>query len=144
MLDRLDYSPDLLMTRPDVWLVYDGECPYSRAVSKIIRIQNEIGKLVLLDARSSLNHPLVRDLGREGYDLNQGLVIRYQNHFYHAREALQLLARIEADGDVFNWLHARLLRSRSMATLTASCIQAIRAFTLWISGKPGLTPPHGP
>jgi hypothetical protein len=138
MLERMDFSPDEDTRRQDVWLVYDGFCPYSRLASKIIRIRTNLGRLVPLDARLSRNHPVVRDLERVGLDLNQGLVVRFHNRFYHAREALQLLAQIEVQTDLFNWLHARLLRSRTMADLTAKGANAVRASRLWLTGKPGI------
>jgi hypothetical protein len=138
MLERMDFSPDGDSRRQDVWLVYDGFCPYSRFASQIIRIQTNLGRLVPLDARTCRNHPVVRDLERVGLDLNQGLVVRFHNRFYHAREALQLLAQIEVQTDLFNWLHARLLRNRTVADLTAKGANAVRASRLWLTGKPGI------
>jgi hypothetical protein len=138
MLERMDFSPDEETRRQDVWLVYDGLCPYSHFASRIIRIQTNLGRLVPLDARLSRNHPVVRDLERVGLDLNQGLVVRFHNRFYHAREALQLLAQIEVQTDLFNWLHARLLRSRTVADLTTKGANAVRASRLWLTGKPGI------
>jgi predicted DCC family thiol-disulfide oxidoreductase YuxK len=141
MLDRMDLSPDQETRLHDVWLVYDGQCPYSRLASRIIRIQTNLGRLVLLDARQSHNHPMVRDLGRLGLDLNRGMVVRFHNRFYHAHEALHKLAQLEAESDAFNWLHARLLRSRTLACLTAIGASAVRSSWLWVSGKPGISLP---
>lgn len=142
MPDSIDFGPDVA-SRQDVWLVYDGYCPYSCLTSHIIRIQSDIGKLMLIDVRVSTNHPVVRDLMRSGFDLNRGPVVRFDHRFYHARDALQLLAKLGSPQGPVSRLHIRLLRSRVIAGAVANGASMLRSLCLWLSGRPKLSPPAG-
>jgi hypothetical protein len=57
-------------------IVYDGECILCQSYARLLRLRETVGKVELLDARSS--DPRVSSYWRQGYDLNEGMLFVYR------------------------------------------------------------------
>src|SRR6185437_10214690 len=56
----------------DVWVVYDGQCPFCSSYVRLYRIRERGSRVSLIDARSA--HPLVDEVRRRNLDLDRGMV----------------------------------------------------------------------
>src|SRR6266481_1637743 len=59
----------------EIWIVYDGLCPFCSRYVLMYRIRQLIEKVHLIDARS--DDPLVRELSAKGFDLNEGMAVKW-------------------------------------------------------------------
>jgi predicted DCC family thiol-disulfide oxidoreductase YuxK len=92
----------------DLWVVYDGECPFCSSYVTLYRIRQQADRVHLIDARSA--HPIVDEVRRAGYDLDVGMVVRFEGRLYHGAEAMTVLAILGGDGTLFNRLNRALFR----------------------------------
>ncbi|MEJ2755215.1 MAG: DUF393 domain-containing protein, partial [Gammaproteobacteria bacterium] len=69
----------------DIYIVYDGECPLCRNAAMALKIKQEYGRLVLLNARECHEHAVVQEINNRGFDLDEGMVIYDGERFYHGK-----------------------------------------------------------
>lgn len=93
----------------DVWVIYDGECPLCSRYVLLYQLREQGQRVHLIDARSE--HPIVGDIRARGLDLNEGMVVRWRDQYYHGAEAMHLLATLAGETTLFNRVN-RLLFSR--------------------------------
>jgi predicted DCC family thiol-disulfide oxidoreductase YuxK len=96
-----------------VWLIYDGECPMCTHAAIAFRIREAAGSLNLIDARTAPDHALVREASELGYDLDEGMVLRYAGIAHHGEDALVMMATLGSPIDWFNRLIVLLFKSGS-------------------------------
>jgi len=68
-----------------IYLIYDGDCILCSNSAKALKIKKSVGELQTINART--NHQLVNEAIDKGYDLNEGIIVKYNNKFYHGAEA---------------------------------------------------------
>lgn len=117
----------------DVWVVYDGECPFCSRYVLLYQLRERGQRVHLVDARSS--DPIVGEISARNLDLNNGMAVRWRGEYYYGAEAMHLLATLAGDGSLFNRLN-RLLFSRSglARTIYPALIRG-RKFTLRLLGR---------
>ncbi|WGD50652.1 DCC1-like thiol-disulfide oxidoreductase family protein [Bradyrhizobium sp. CB1650] len=93
----------------DVWVIYDGECPLCSRYVLLYQLREQGQRVHLIDARSE--HPIVGDIRARDLDLNEGMVVRWHDRYYHGAEAMHLLATLAGETTLFNRVN-RLLFSR--------------------------------
>lgn len=71
-------------------IYYDGDCPLCSAYIQMLNLQQAVGPVELIDARSG--DPRLKTLKAAGFDSNEGLVVRHGTQLLHGAEAMQLLA----------------------------------------------------
>ena len=86
-----------------VWFVYDGDCPICTHAAEALRIKQQFGALHLVNARESSNNTLLSEINKRGLDLDEGMVIYTNGHFYHGKEALKFMAK---HGEATNFFSA--------------------------------------
>jgi len=87
------------MTQDLLEIVYDGDCPVCAAWMRMARLRQAAGAVDLVDARSG--DPRVSMLTEQGYDLDQGMIVRWQGRIYHGARAMTLLTMLsDAPGPV--------------------------------------------
>lgn len=116
----------------DVWLVYDGECPICRPSANALKIRAAVGRLHLVNARGS--HPLLEELKTAGLNIDNGMVIKFNDNLYHGAEAQHILALIGTNNDWFNRLNVILFRSKFLAKLFYPVLKSARNILLWATG----------
>jgi predicted DCC family thiol-disulfide oxidoreductase YuxK len=106
------------MPRPDtaqsdLWIVYDGECPFCSSYVGLYRLREVAGKVHLLDARAL--HPLVDEVRALGLDLDEGMAVKASGRIYHGAEAMQILAILGSGSGLFNRINRAVFRHPGLA-----------------------------
>lgn len=97
----------------DLWVVYDGECPFCSSYVLLYRLREQIGQVHLIDARST--HPIMAEVRREKLDLDEGMAVKFRGRFYHGAAAMNILAILGSGSGVFNRLNRALFRHPRLA-----------------------------
>lgn len=123
-------------SHPDeIWLVYDGDCPFCSASARMVRIKQAVGRLHILNAREAADHPLMSEIAAQQLDLNQGIVVRFQDRLYHGRDALLLLALIGSETGWLNRLNVALFRNKRTVDFAYPFLRGVRNLALKTLGK---------
>lgn len=125
------------MTQPeidknDVWLVYDGECPLCNAYCKYARINEAVGKLHLVDARQP--GPLMDEITAAGLDIDQGMVVKFENVIYYGSEAIRMLTLLSTRSGFFNRMNYYLFGTLGRAGIFYPIGKAFRNLVLKVLG----------
>ncbi len=118
---------------PDNLIIYDGDCIFCQNYVRFVRLQEAIGPVELIDARSS--DPRVGQYWREGYDLNAGMLFVQRGRVYYGDEAVHVLALLSRDDSMFSRLNIRLFSNRKSATLLYPLLKLGRRLTLVARGR---------
>lgn len=113
-----------------IWFVYDGECPLCKSAALALRIKKQYGTHNLLNAREHLDHQLIIDINRHGFDLDEGMVIFDGNDFYHGKDALSFMAKFGDSKGLFNLLNKAVFGSETMAKMIYPWIRGVRNLLL--------------
>lgn len=128
--EREDVRPD--GTGP-AWLVYDGQCPFCSRYVQLLRLRSALGHLVLVDAREG--GPLVDEIFAAGLDLDEGMVLKIDDRFYHGQECIHMLALMSTPSTAFNRINGAVFRSPRAAKLLYPVLRAGRNATLRLLGR---------
>ncbi|MBC3861954.1 DUF393 domain-containing protein [Undibacterium jejuense] len=115
-----------------VWLVYDGECPVCKTYCKYIRIREAVGELHLVDAR--LPSTLLDEITDAGLDIDQGMVVKFNNAMYYGPDAIHLLTLLSSPSGIFNRINFYLFRTKLGAKILYPVCKLIRNLALKILG----------
>jgi predicted DCC family thiol-disulfide oxidoreductase YuxK len=118
----------------DVWFVYDGDCPLCTVASHALRIRAAVGALNLVDARAEKDHPVVREVNARKLDLDEGMVIKFGDAYYHGGEALHVMAMLGTGQGWFNRLNALMFRSRLLSRICYPPMRAVRNLLIRMNG----------
>lgn len=118
----------------DLTIVYDGECPVCRNFSQRVKVDENVGSVKLVDARKPGADR--QDLTNRNYDLDQGMVVRFDEQIYFGADAINFLARVNSRSDFLNRLIYLMFRSRTMSSLLYPALRAGRNFLLWVMNVP--------
>lgn len=118
----------------DVYFVYDGDCPICTTAARALRIRQAVGNLHLINAREGAAQPLVREVTERGYDLDEGMVIKYGGKYYHGADALGIMALLGSETGWFNRMNVLLFRSPRLATLLYPAMRSTRNALIRIIG----------
>ena len=102
----------------------------------MVRIKQAVGYLYILNAREADGHPLMMEIKAQGLDLNQGIVVKFQDRLYHGRDALHLLAMIGSEHGWLNRLNVALFRHRRLAVIAYPLMKAVRKLSLFVLRRP--------
>lgn len=127
-------SPDITeRPKSDVYLIYDGECPFCSAYVKLMRLKHSVGPLRLIDAREGGSE--VDHVRAKGLDLNEGMVFYYGDRFYHGADALNILALLSSGQSWFNKVNGRLFRSPTISRIVYPVLRGGRNTVLRLLGR---------
>lgn len=121
------------MNHSEILLVYDKDCPFCHNYSQLVRIRQDVGNLVLVDAR--IDHPLVNDIKEKGFDLNQGMVVKISSQYYHGADALNILALLSSRSGIFNKLNYWCFKSKALSIMLYPVLRSGRNLVLKLLRK---------
>ncbi|TAE32376.1 MAG: DUF4166 domain-containing protein [Alphaproteobacteria bacterium] len=125
--DHFDAKQSIINeSAPELWFVYDGECPICSYAAHALRIRRDVGTLHLIDARTHADHPLVREITQRGYALDQGMVLKFYSRFYHGADALHMMAMLGSPHGWFNRTNRILFRNPTLAKICYPLMRATR------------------
>lgn len=122
--------------KKEIWFIYDGECPLCNSAAQALKIKKDYGTLHLLDARLTKSHPLIEKTKKNGFDLDEGMVIFDGHQFYHGSTALNFMARYGDNRGTFNLLNKALFWSGKFAFITYPWMRGIRNLLLRLKKVP--------
>jgi predicted DCC family thiol-disulfide oxidoreductase YuxK len=114
-------------------LVYDGDCPFCSHYVSYMRLRDSVGPVTLLDARQG--GPAVDDIRHQGYDLDEGMVLRLHGRYYHGADCVHALAMLSSESGVFNRINARIFRHPMLARRLYPIMRAGRNAVLVMLGR---------
>lgn len=121
-----------MIDRRDIWVVYDGDCPFCSAYVKMIRLR-KLAKVHLLDAREV--HPVVDELKARGFDLDEGMALKIGDAIYHGDACVHQLAMLSGPSGLFNRFHFWVFSSEKRAKALYPMLRAGRNIALRLLGK---------
>ena len=126
------------MSRPDpaqdeLWVVYDGECPFCSSYVRLYRLREVAGPVHLIDAREP--HAILDEVREHGFDLDDGMVVKAAGRFYHGAAAMQILAILGSGSGLFNALNRAVFRHPRLARALYPFLVRGRLVTLRLLGR---------
>ena len=126
------------MTDPaDIYVVYDGDCPFCSAYVRMVRLRKAAGAVHLIDARD--DHPVVNALKAAGYDFDEGMALKIGNAVYHGDDCVHQLAMMSGPSGLFNRFHYWVFKSPARARALYPFLRAGRNLALRLLGKRKIT-----
>lgn len=113
-------------------IVYDGDCPFCSGYARLVRLRESAGKVTLVNARNG--GPEVEEVRSKGFDLNEGMVMKYRGQWYHGDDCIHMLSLLSDGSGTANRLVARLFRSPRRARILYPWLRAGRNLTLKLRG----------
>ena len=101
-------------------------CTYA---AEAMRIKNKYGELHLLDARDQ-SDLLVQEVTRQGFDLDEGMIVYIGGHFYHGKDALNFISSHGESSSGFMAFCKTLFWSDAVSSLIYPWIRGARNFLL--------------
>jgi predicted DCC family thiol-disulfide oxidoreductase YuxK len=118
---------------PEVVLVYDKQCPACDFYCNLVRIREDVGSLVLHDARDG--GEIMREITDRGWDIDQGMVLKVGGEMYYGSDAIHVLALMGTNRGFFNRMAYWCFRSRSVSRVLYPVLRLLRNILLKILGK---------
>ncbi|KAF0190701.1 MAG: hypothetical protein FD165_2489 [Gammaproteobacteria bacterium] len=114
-------------------LVYDKECPACDNYCRVVRINESVGELTIINARD--RSAVMNEITAQGMDIDQGMVLKMGDTLYYGADAIHALALISSRSGVFNRFNYWLFKSKTRAGFLYPVLRACRNLLLKILGK---------
>ena len=122
-------TPDNKVLSDDDWrLVYDWQCPACSLYCHLIYGGESSGRMRLIDARA--NSELVNEITAQGFDIDQGMILKMNDRFYYGAEAMHKLALMVGPSTMFNRFNFWIFRSRRRSEWLYPVLRACRNILL--------------
>lgn len=115
-----------------ILIIYDGECPVCNHYVAGLRLKEAGGKLRLLNAREDTQ--VTQDLRTQGYDLNQGMVVKIGSENYFGADGMHVLSMMTTASGLFNRFVYLLFKSGCAAQLLYPVFKSLRLVLLRLIG----------
>ena len=115
-----------------VLLVYDKQCPLCDNYCQLVRIRESAGELLLVDARE--NSAIMQEITAAGLDIDQGMVLKFQDRVYYGSEAMQWLRMLSRRAGDFNRVNGWVFRSRRLSRFLYPIFRFFRSLFLKARG----------
>jgi predicted DCC family thiol-disulfide oxidoreductase YuxK len=122
------------MAEAGITVIYDGECPFCSSYVSMMRLREAVGEVELVDARG--DDPRVGQVQRAGHDLDQGMVVLWQDEVFFGDRAVHLLATLSAEGGgAFNGIQRAVFSNPRRAARIYPALAAGRRLFLRLVGR---------
>ena len=121
------------MSRPEILLVYDKECPACNAYCQIVRIRESVGDLKIIDAREQSD--VIDEITAKGLDIDQGMVLKMGDQLYYGSDAIHALALISSRSGIFNRFNYWVFKSKTLSSWLYPFLRLCRNLLLKVLGK---------
>jgi predicted DCC family thiol-disulfide oxidoreductase YuxK len=119
--------------REEILLVYDKECPVCDNYCRLVRVEESVGDLKLIDAREPSD--VLDDITALGLDIDQGMVLKMAGEIYYGADAIHALALISSRSGLFNRLNYLMFFSKRVPRILYPALRGGRNLLLKILGK---------
>ncbi len=116
-----------------ITIIYDGQCPFCSRYMHRVRLQKNVGKVDLVDARTQPE--LSAELLQKGYNLDTGMLVMFNNQHYYGADAIHFLALMGSQNNLFNTLNRQIFRHQYLAKVLYPLLKAVRVITLKVLNR---------
>ncbi|RZQ51661.1 hypothetical protein C1E23_18205 [Pseudoalteromonas phenolica] len=121
------------MSKEEILLVYDKDCPACDNYCQVIRIRESIGELKIINARESSE--VLEEITQLGLDIDQGMVLEMGGVIYYGADAIHALALISSRSGLFNKLNYLLFKSKRVSAVLYPVLRFFRNLLLKMLSK---------
>ena len=121
------------MSREEILLVYDWECPACNAYCQLVRIRESIGELRIINAREDSD--VLSEITTKGLDIDQGMVLKMGEQLYYGSDAIHALALISSRSGIFNRFNYWMFKSKGVSSFFYPVLRYCRNLLLKLLGK---------
>ena len=121
------------MSREQIVLVYDRECPVCYAYCQVINIRQSVGELKIINAREGSE--IVDEITAKGFDIDQGIVLKIGEQFYFGADAIHALTLIGSRYGIVNRINYWLFKSKTVSAVLYPILRFFRNLLLKMLGK---------
>ncbi len=121
------------MSRLEILLVYDKECPACNVYCQIVRIRKDVGDLKIIDARDQSD--VLDEITNKGLDIDQGMVLKMGDQLYYGSDAIHALTLISSRSGIFNRFNYWMFKSKAITSGLYPILRFFRNLLLKILGK---------
>lgn len=121
------------MSKEEVLLIYDKECPACDNYCKIVRIREDIGGLKIINARESSK--VLDEITEMGLDIDQGMILKMGGEIYYGSDAIHALALISSRSGIFNRMNYWMFKSKNVSYIFYPILRSCRNLLLKILRK---------
>ncbi len=125
-------GPDERERTQDNWLLYDGDCPFCKSYTRLVRLRDALGELRLINAREP--SPELDTARQLGYRIDDGMVLCIEGEYFHGDECIHRLALLSSQVSAFNRLNRWIFSSRRRSALLYPILRACRNLTVRLRG----------
>jgi len=118
---------------PQIVVVYDKQCPACDFYCNLVRIREDVGTLVLHDAREGGD--IMEEITARGWDIDQGMVVKTGTEMYYGADAIHVLALLGTNRGFFNRLAYGCFRSKAVSRVFYPVLRLLRSILLKMLGK---------
>ena len=102
-------------TEDEILLVYDTQCPACDTYCRLVRVEESVGELKLVDARESSE--IMNEITEAKLDIDQGMVVKHKGVLHYGSDAIHALALMGRQKGIFNRMNYYIFRSKTRAHL---------------------------
>ena len=117
----------------DNWIIYDGECPFCSRYVKLIRLEQTIGNIRLIDARK--NPPEINLLKEKNLDINSGMAIFFNDQLYFGADCINRLALLSSPIGLVNKLNYYTFKTPLISRILYPVLRISRNIVIHLLGK---------
>jgi predicted DCC family thiol-disulfide oxidoreductase YuxK len=117
----------------EILLVYDRECPACNAYCQVVKIRESVGNLRIVDARE--NSKILQEITIQGFDIDQGMVLKMGDQLYYGSDAIHTLALIGSRSGMFNRLNFWIFKSKRLSIILYPVLRFFRNVLLKVLRK---------
>jgi predicted DCC family thiol-disulfide oxidoreductase YuxK len=130
---------EAIMCAQSTLIIYDGECVFCQNFVRLVRLREAVGRVELIDARSG--DPRVAAYQRQGVDLNEGMLVVWNERIYHGAEAVHVLGGLSNATGWVNRFNRAIFSRRVASQFIYPLLKLGRRVTLAVRGKSLIKPP---
>ena len=93
-------------------VIYDGGCPFCAAFVQLYAVRKKVSEMELINARERPD--LVRELRARDMEINEGMVVIWQKHYYYGADAMHLLSLLGSETGILGLLNRLLFQNRKV------------------------------
>ncbi|WP_417667166.1 DCC1-like thiol-disulfide oxidoreductase family protein [Roseibium sp.] len=116
-----------------ITIIYDGDCPFCSRYVVMSRLRQSVGPVTLVNAREGGAE--VEAAINEGYDLNEGMLARYQGETYFGADCVNLISLLSSRYGLLNKLTSMLFANKTLACVSYPALRCGRNLTLRLMGR---------
>ncbi|WP_165611821.1 DCC1-like thiol-disulfide oxidoreductase family protein [Cognatiyoonia koreensis] len=114
-------------------IYYDGECPFCTRYVKMLRLRESLGEIALVDLRTHAEKRA--ELEREGFDVDQGMVVETEGRRVGGADATNALALMSTPSNLFNRLNQMIFAQPLLSATVYPVLRSGRWLTLFLMGR---------